>query len=146
MLSPILASTSAKLIATPISLPFELIATQRQAGMTKQPFEIKFTGLGNVLLREVIFSGVFWPTNEKVFKYLTNTFSGDGQGMRISKETCTSLSAFLSGLAAGAVSYPFDALRTWRMVQTDSQQKAGWPTLWRNLSSPFFLSGSKFLI
>lgn len=144
--TPVFASASAKLVATPASLPFEQLATRRQAGITNAPFKVSFTGFGNVLLREIIFSAAFWSTNERLYQKLANRYAGEGSNRKLSKETCTSLSAFVSGLVAGAISYPFDAIRTWKMVNTNSNQNLGWVDFWRNLRSSHLISGKTTII
>ena len=133
---PGIAAMGAKLISTPLSIHFEQISTRRQIGQPGRPFHFSFDGLGYTLGREVLFSAVFWTANERLFLFLKQNYG---------TVTATGYSALLSGLIAGGVTYPFDALRTWKMLYPELVKNSGKLALFREFfrtqGVSYFLSG-----
>lgn len=96
-----------KSIAVPFGLKFEQMATLAQGGArAKASKSASMDGLGFILGREVLFSVAFWTLNEHLYKLFR---------LYINPVSATTASAFISGMIGGMVSYPMDALRTWKI-------------------------------
>lgn len=102
--TPALASTLAKLVSVPITVPFEQQATRRQELLDRGKI-FRRDIQGYTLAREILFSMTFWTVNERLYKFL-KTYTDT--------VTATTVSALLSGFAGGIASYPMDAFRTWK--------------------------------
>ncbi len=118
-LIPAMTGMLSKAMAMPVAQPFEQYATRLQGGLPSEGTLWRMSGLKYTFRRERAFSGVFWSCNEYLFKQFRENKRQFGF---VSSVT---IAAFCSSLVGGLVSYPFDALRTWKIGFPEKFEKKG---------------------
>ncbi|KAL0484077.1 solute carrier family 25 member [Acrasis kona] len=124
--SPLVAGTSARLLAATVTSPFEYIRTvaQSSSSMDKKTglgllknmsYKNMWTGLWPTILRDTPFSAIYWMCYESSKKKLRSHFSADNQPEIF-------LTSFASGALAGSlaatVTTPIDVVKT--RIQSDA--------------------------
>jgi len=142
---PLFSGSTARIVATTVTSPFELIKTRQAASASSMSDVINdiikkgnglkslYRGLAPTLLRDVPFSAIYWFSLEH-FQSLLN------QNYRKSKNNETSipryislcntfLSGAMSGMIAATLTTPFDVLKT--RQQTSNQGATTRKLLWQ---------------
>lgn len=128
-MGPMLAGTSARVLASAATSPFELIRTLAQSGeqgiaevgMIQSFRQITasggvlalWRGLEPTLWRDVPFSGIYWWIVERTRRYLNDRWPSQSPVVGFTKSF---ISGAFAGMIAAAVTTPFDVIKTRRQV------------------------------
>lgn len=140
MILPITGGATARMVATTVTFPLELIRTRRALGQDSRPVirQIRemlqlegarslYKGLGPTLWRDVPFSAVYFLSFEQTRRLLNGTYSfgGSEDKEEISSATLTK-HTFLSGMVAGMIATlfttPLDVIKTRRQMLVENTQ------------------------
>lgn len=126
--SPLLAGASARVLATSVTAPFEMLRTRQAAAvgqnetpthgiwralrdiMQKEGVMSLYRGLGPTLWRDVPFSSIYWLSLEHLRQAVA--LESDAPYPASEQFIITFLSGALSGAIAAAVTTPFDVVKT----------------------------------
>ena len=141
---PLLAGTTARMVAACMTSPIELIRTRMQSATTGTSMWMTFqqavkrggygsllNGLGATLARDVPFSAIYWTSYEKLQQRLHTT----------EYEWTRTQRAFVCGAVSGAlaatVTTPFDVVKTLQQVcrTTQGSQTSGFQVLQQVVAS-----------
>jgi solute carrier family 25 protein 39/40 len=117
--SPLVAGTSARLLAATITSPLEYVRTVVQAGTNLNQIKWKnmWTGLGATILRDTPFSAIYWMSFETIKKRLRQS-----NDTPMSTFTVAFISGATSGALAAMITTPIDVIKT-RIQAAPSDQK-----------------------
>lgn len=124
---PLLAGTTARIVAATITSPIELVRTRMQGergakgvvatfqhAVRRGGYQSLFTGLNATLARDVPFSAIYWTTYESLQRQLKKQED-------LSRTQRAFLSGALSGAVAATVTTPFDLVKTLQQAKGDSR-------------------------
>lgn len=127
-LAPLLAGTTARIVAASITSPIELIRTRMQGDKAGASMMTTFqqavrrggyvsllNGLGATLARDVPFSAIYWTSYENLQRHLSVTET------KLTRTERAFVCGAVSGAVAATVTTPFDVVKTLQQVSMTAQ-------------------------
>lgn len=131
---PLLAGTSARVLAASVTSPLELIRTRIQGGSAKGTsvlgafqlairqggYQSLFNGLSATLARDVPFSAIYWTSYETLQGKLNAN-----PDVSLSRTQRAFACGAISGAIAATITTPFDVLKTLQQVKVTNSSTTG---------------------